>query len=59
MTVRARRPGQPRRKIPTRTYFVGKGLTKGKAIKKAARLDRPRDYRGATYDATTGLVRLT
>lgn len=46
------------KKCPTRTHQVGKGLVRKVAIRRARKRDGG-DYRGATYDKSTGKATLT
>jgi hypothetical protein len=47
------------RKIPTRRYFVGRGLSRAVALLRAVDRDWPRDHRGFGYNARTGWATLT
>jgi len=50
------------RRIRTRFYFVGRGLTRGAALSKAHAADRRAgygDHRGFTYNPKTGMAALT
>jgi hypothetical protein len=45
--------------MTTRRYFVGRGLSRAEAYRRARAKDKPRDHRGFTYNARTGWATLT
>lgn len=53
---------RPAVRIRTRYYIVGRGLTRGEALRRAHDADRRTgygDYRGFTYNPKTGMAALT
>lgn len=45
--------------VKTRQYFVGRGLARREAYRRARQYDGARDLRGFKYDRTTGIAYCT